>query len=189
MQEEPCISLLFGSCSPDTESTAALTWDKANMYYYKNMARLRKLTEVRCNIRVGYNTCDCRCSHVFAHCAQSSRSPHSDLSALEVAAASRNSEHLFYIVQRSRSFLSALASMHDQLGRICSALAPTGVKHGFASSLVLGQVHTCCGGRQEGASADPARCCSSPWLSRTLDCRPQPILSHTCRIGSCQGAL
>ena len=128
-------------------------------------------------------------THVFAHCAQSSRSPHSDLSALEVAAASRNSEHLFYIVQRSRSFLSALASVHDQLGRICSALAPTGIKHGFASTLVLGQVHTCFAGRQEGASADPARCCSSPWLPRTLDCRPQPILSHTCRIGSCQGAL
>ncbi|KAK9809153.1 hypothetical protein WJX72_010301 [[Myrmecia] bisecta] len=83
--------------SEATVAAAGVTWQKADAYFYRNMARLQRLW-------------------------QAAQTPHQDLSLGEVTAASHLCEHLLYLQRRQRATLRTLCSQHATLRTLCSTL-------------------------------------------------------------------
>ncbi|KAL0049173.1 hypothetical protein WJX82_008148 [Trebouxia sp. C0006] len=105
LEESPVLSseaALTGVASVTLEA-AHQQWSKADAYYYMGIARMQRLWEA-------------------------AKTPHHDMSALEVESSVRFSEHLLFVQRSQRHTLSTLSQQFKQLQALCQVL--TSFKHG-----------------------------------------------------------
>ena len=80
---------------------------------------------------------------------QAGKSPHCDVSAVEVERGTRRSEHLLYLQRRQRALLAALGAEHGRMARLATVLrslgAGNGALPGQASSSRAGMPPPCLG--------------------------------------------
>ncbi|KAL0028971.1 hypothetical protein WJX77_009058 [Trebouxia sp. C0004] len=105
LNESPVLSseAALTGVAPASLEAAHQQWGKADAYYYMGIARMQQLWEA-------------------------AKTPHHDMSALEVESSVRYCEHLLFVQRSQRHTLSTLSQQFKQLQALCQVL--TSFKHG-----------------------------------------------------------